>query len=799
MSSANPTDTTETTAKRADLDLAQWRDVFGRLDALLDVAPEDRLRAVELGAARGDVQVDAVLKDFCQRNTMTNAPDAVSATSAAGIAAISQALLGSTHLEAGQRCGNYRLIEPIGQGGMGSVWRGERFDGLYQSQVAVKLLGSLALSAHARARFAREGELLARLTHPHIARLLDAGLTEDHQRFLVLELVVGQDITTFAKSAALDQRATVALFRQVLAAVAFAHSQLVVHRDIKPSNVMVTTTGKVKLLDFGVAKLLDSDEVEDNLTRVVGVAYTEAYAAPEQLRGDVVGTAADVFSLGSLLHQLLTNLAPQWSMPKRELAAGMLPVPVASSSIPTDLRAIMMKALAVAPDERYATVAAFDDDLGRFLNGDVVRAQPATRLYQFRKFLLRHRWSALAGAAASVAVIASLGVALWQLQEARQQRTQALTEAARANAVNAYITDLFDASDPRIASGRDRSQITAKDLLDAGARRLETSMDDQPETKLALLGTLAEIYAHSDDRIRSEQLFQERIKLAQARFGLTHPAIHDSKITLIWSLVFAGEHKQAREQLDALEVFVAANPVAVDDNGRRKANRLHLRARIERWASVEPIARVVARYEEALAEYTRVDGSRATEDHASTLANYALALHAAKQPDNALAALDGAIAMFVRLPKRQLKDSGNLANTYSLRAQLAGSIGKKDEALTSFDSALELYKQSYGAAHPMALNVRLYRAKTLHEIDRRDEAWREIDAVSELYAGSMVNATVRYEPLYVRGQLLLAEGRHAEAITTLEQAADGWRNTKNNPRRLKDIAQLIEKAQTFVK
>ena len=150
MSPANPV---ETTPKRVELDFAQWRDVFGRLDALLDVPPEDRLRAVEQGVlkddADGHTQVHAVLKDFCQRTTMTNA------LGTAGIAAISQALLGTTHLEAGQRCGNYRLIEPIGQGGMGSVWRGERIDGLYQSQVAVKLLGSLALSAHARAVCAR--------------------------------------------------------------------------------------------------------------------------------------------------------------------------------------------------------------------------------------------------------------------------------------------------------------------------------------------------------------------------------------------------------------------------------------------------------------------------------------------------------------------------------------------------------------------------------------------------------------------------------------------------------------------
>jgi eukaryotic-like serine/threonine-protein kinase len=773
---------------RPPLSNEQWREVFARID-------DTNSRPDPAFAEVMDPTVAQALAFFC--NAVPDDP-----SQPTFFATISAALGAGAPLFAGQRCGNYSLIEPIARGGMGSVWRARREDGLYQSEVAVKLLGSLALSAQARARFAREGELLARLAHANIAHLIDAGLTADHQRFLVLEWVDGHEINHYVAHHTLTQPATVTLFRQVLAAVAFAHSQLVVHRDIKPSNVMVTHAGQVKLLDFGVAKLLDSEASDNDLTRVVGAAYTEAYAAPEQLRGEAVGTAADVFSLGCLLHQLLLNVAPQWPTTKRELSAGMPPNTVRDVPIAPDLRAIVMKALAVAPDQRYATVAAFDDDLARFLNGDAVRAQPSTKRYQFGKFFLRNRWPALFAAAASSAVIASLGVALWQLQEARAQRSKAVAEAARANAVNAYITDLFDASDPRIANvagAKDPSQITAKSLLDAGARRLETSMDDQPETKLALLGTFAEIYAHADDRVRSEELLQQRIKLAQARFGPTHPAIHDSTITSIWSLVFAGEHQRAREALAALEATTTAHPVAVDDNPRRAANRLHLRARIERWVAIEPIARVVERYDEALAEYTRVDGNRATEDHAATLANYALALHAAKQPDSALAALDRAIAMFEQLPKRQLKDSGNLANTHSLRAQLAGSLGKKDTALASFDSALELYKKSYGATHPMALNVRLYRAKTLHQMDRRNEAWREIDAVAALYAASTVDATVRFEPQHVRGQLLLAEGRTAEAIAALTQAADGWRNAKSNPRRLKDIEQLIDKARGALK
>lgn len=776
MISANPTDTNFTSdtpnyvAKRADLNLAQWRDVFGRLDALLDVPPEDRLRAVEQGAQRGDVQVAGVLKDFCQRTTTANAPET------AGIVAISQALLGSTHLEAGQRCGNYRLIEPIGQGGMGSVWRGERIDGLYQSQVAVKLLGSLALSAHARARFAREGELLARLTHPHIARLLDAGLTDDHQRFLVLELVVGQNITTFAKAEMLDQRATVALFRQVLAAVAFAHSQLVVHRDIKPSNVMVSTGGQVKLLDFGVAKLLDSDAVEDNLTRVVGAAYTEAFAAPEQLRGEAVGTAADVFSLGSLLHQLLTNVAPEWPCAKRELAEGIRPVLVANASIPTDLRAIMMKALDVAPDERYATVAAFDDDLGRFLNGEPVRAQPATRLYQFQKFLMRHRWSALAGAAASIAVIASLGVALWQLQEARAQRTQALSEAGRANQVTTFLTDLFRASDPRLAASHDKQTLTARQLLDSGTERLKTELNDQPETKIALLGILAEIYGFLDDDKRFVELNAERIRLATERFGPLHPAVIVGRLTDADADLYAGKYDAARATLMELETPVRE---VFGDKSERYATWLATIAELERRAKVLSSAEVIARFGQSLALFREVGST--TEEAAVALQNFSTALSDDNQTEAALVANARAIAL---LHGFRNADQGSLSISYQRRAEMLAVLGRHHEVGAAFDRALELLANSFGMGNTLYLDALLAKAKWLHDQGNRLEAWRLVDQVFAAPRQRSDNPLGVPEQHYVKGLLLLSEKRHAEAVAELKREVESWRGANNHPSRL---------------
>ncbi len=774
-------------ARNNELDIAQWRDVFGHLDALLEVPSQQRMQALALRVDNVEDNVVAcMLEDFCAQTTNARMPY-VSGTS--GVAAISQALLGGTRLEAGRRCGNYRLLEQIGQGGMGSVWRAERVDGLYQSEVAVKLLGSLALSAHARVRFAREGELLARLTHPHIARLLDAGLTEDDQRFLVLELVTGQDIRSYVQARALDQRAILVIFRQILSAVSFAHSQLVVHRDIKPGNVMVTTTGQVKLLDFGVAKLMTSDAENDNLTRAVGAAYTEAYAAPEQLRGELVGTAADIFSLGGLLHQLLVGAPPRWAVSKRDLAAGMQPIndQKTHTETATDLRAILMKALAVAPDERYATVAAFDDDIARYLAGEAAQAQPATRMYQLRKFLLRHRWSAMIVGAASMAVIASLGVALWQLQEARAQRTQALSEASRANQVTIFLTDLFRASDPRLAASHDKQTLTARQLLEMGSERLKTELNDQPETKIALLGILAEIFGFLEDEKRFLELNEARIKLATERFGPLHPAVLQGRLTDADADLYGGNFDQARATLTELE-----DPVrkVFGQKSERYAMWLTTRAELERRAGREPMGDVVKRFERALAVYREI--GVATEGTAIALQNYSTALSQSNRTEEALAANGQAIALLLSLKNA---DQGGLSISYRRRAEMLGVLGRNSEVGAEFHRALTVLARSYGAGNSLYLDTLLLKAKWLHGQGHRAEAWRLVDQVFAAPRQQSSNPFGVPEQHYTKGVMLLDEQRHAEAVVELQKAVDDWRNASNNPLRLAKAEAALAKAR----
>ncbi len=778
-----------TAAQRVELDLAQWRTVFGHLDALLDVPSGERMQAMSARAATvGDGAVASVLKDFCERTTLAKAPEVAGAT---GIAAISQALLGSTHLEAGQRCGQYRLIEPIGQGGMGSVWRAQRFDGLYQSEVAVKLLGSLALSAHARARFAREGDLLARLAHPHIARLLDAGLTDDHQRFLVLELVVGRDVATYVEETGIDGRAVVVLFRQIVSAIAFAHSQLIVHRDIKPGNVMVTTDGQVKLLDFGVAKLLDSDEDNDNLTRVVGAAYTEAYAAPEQLRGDAVSTRADIFSLGCLLHQLLTGESPRWSVAKRDLIAGAQPISDSPKwlAIPSDLRSIILKAIAIAPDERYETAAAFDDDLGRYLAGAPVRAQPATRRYRWRKFLIRNRWPVLAGTSAGLAILASLAVALWQLDVARTQRTQAVNEANRANQVTAFVSGLFRASDPRLASTQDKRTLTAQQLLLSGTERLKTELNDQPETKLALLGLLAEIWGFLGDDPRFAELNNERIKLGTERFGPLHPAVLEARLIDADGDLYSGNFDNARTTLMQLEAPVKT---VFGEKSERYAAWLATIAELERRVRRQSREAVIARFEQSLTIF----GALQSQSELAAIAwqNYSTALYDGNRLDDALGANAKALVMMERLKDMDL---GSVAMTHERRAEMLHAQGKEDAVEAEYDRAIDLIARSFGAESTLYLNMLLDKAHWMHQQGRRDEAWA---MVNQVFAAKRLASSDPYgvqEQFYVRGLMLLDEGKLTEAARDLKTATDGWRNANNNPTRLAKAEVALARAQTL--
>ena len=324
---------------------------------------------------------------------------------------------------AGETVGPYKLLSRIGEGGMGNVWLAERADGRFERQVAVKFVNFAVTSRAAAERFRREGRILGQLRHPHIAELMDAGLTAKGEPYLVLEYVQGQDIGQYCDNHKLGVDARIALFLDVLGAVAHAHANLVVHRDIKPSNVLVSSDGDVKLLDFGIARLLAEDTsaaAATLLTLEGGGAMTPLFAAPEQVTNGAITTATDVYSLGALLFLLLTGQHPAGPGPHSpaslvKFITGM-DAPLASQAVAQakdpassekrgatpeklrrklrgDLDTILATALKKKPAERYASVAAFGDDLRRYLRHEPIRARPDTVSYRARKYVAATAWA----------------------------------------------------------------------------------------------------------------------------------------------------------------------------------------------------------------------------------------------------------------------------------------------------------------------------------------------------------------------------------------------------------------------
>jgi len=424
---------------------ADWARLSPLLDELLDLAePQRAARLADLRAQ------DAALADELAELLARDA-----ALGQSGFLATPAVPVLADLLSAGQQIGPYTLERLLGEGGMGSVWLARRSDGRFDGQVAIKFLRAGLLGAGDADRFAREGAILARLTHPHIARLLDAGVARGGTLpYLVLEYVDGQPIDRWCDAHGLDVRARVRLVCDVLAAVAHAHNRLILHRDLKPSNILVTADGRALLLDFGVAKLLSGDGLSGaatELTQRAGAAFTPHYAAPEQLQGAEVTTATDVYAMGVLLHGLLGGGHPtsQATASSAERLRQMLQGPTRALSeavrarlageggteraelrrrvreLRGDLDTIVGRALKQAPAQRYANAAALADDLQRWLAHEPIAARPDSRWYVAAKFVRRHRLAVAAASLSTAVLTLALGTALHEGREARRQRDQA--------------------------------------------------------------------------------------------------------------------------------------------------------------------------------------------------------------------------------------------------------------------------------------------------------------------------------------------------------------------------------------
>lgn len=427
----------------------------------------------------------------------------------------------------GRRIGAYELIDLVAQGGSGSVWRARRSDDTYEGEVAVKLLNLALAGTAGSVNFRHEAGILARLRHPNIAYLLDAGVTDDGQPYLVLELIEGETIDVYCDSRRLGIEQRIRLALDVLAALAYAHAHLVVHRDVKPSNVMVTAQGQVKLLDFGIAKLIEPDAAGATAAATVygAGAMTPAYAAPEQLQGQPTSTATDVYAFGVTLYQLLGGLHPNQAVTsnlaafmretlevepekmsrrlsphartsdeeRQRVAAARGTTPAALvRRLEGDLDNIVARALQKLPEQRYASALALADDLRRHLEHQPVTARPDSLGYRVGRFVRRHRAAVLASSTALMLLVASAVVSVRQMLAAQAEREEARAQAAKAEASRQFLQLMF------AEIGAEGAALTVAELVERGAHLLDARYAPESKATVDQLIQLAGGYDFAD-------------------------------------------------------------------------------------------------------------------------------------------------------------------------------------------------------------------------------------------------------------------------------------------------------------
>jgi len=470
---------------------------------------------------------------------------------------------------------NWRLQERIGTGGMGTVFLAERRVDDFTQQAALKIVKRGMDSEQVLQRFRQERSILARLSHPNIASLLDGGVTEDGRPWFAMEYVDGVPITAYCDAQQLDIDARLALFETVCDAVHYAHRSLVVHRDLKPSNILVAANGVPKLLDFGIAKLLD-DDAGQLLTRTGVQVHTPAYAAPEQFRNEAITTATDVYALGVVLYELLAGRRPfevrrtpeelrecvlTGDPPKPSTAVTELPAteggrpdtrtsgdPAHRTGLSTerlkrrlrgDLDTICLMALHRQPEHRYNSADQMATDIRRHLDGLPVLATPDSLGYRARKFLHRHR----NGVIVTAGVITAFAIltAYYTSQLARE-RDIAVDEQRKATEVVDFVTGLFAVADPSESRG---AEVTARELLAAGAERIGTELADQPTVRATMQRVLGEVYYSLGSRERAYELLTEALEQQQSLYGDRHPETATTELTLAFLLQDDGNYERA--------------------------------------------------------------------------------------------------------------------------------------------------------------------------------------------------------------------------------------------------------------
>ncbi len=643
----------------------------------------------------------------------------------------------------GQAIGPYQLLRRVGRGGMGEVYEARRPVADFEQRVAIKLLRRGLDSEDVIRRFLRERRILAQLEHPGIARLIDGGMSEDGLPYLVMEFVTGEGLLDAVNKQDLDIESRLHLFLHICDAVAYAHRRLIVHRDIKPSNVLLSTDNEPKLLDFGIAKLLDEVD-EEALTGTGMRVLTPAYAAPEQILGQPISTATDVYSLGLILYELLTGSTPlqrsgknlervahdleQESVlrPSSAVLASGAPPSVTQASrqrrarrLSGDLDTIVLHALKREPERRYQGAAELAEDIRRHLNGHPVRAEADTIRYRLGKFVQRHRGGVTAAALALLGIIAGLVVALWQADIARRQAAIAQTQLQRAEAIKEFTLSLFREQDP-LARGKPEPR-SANELIAVGIARARTQFSDDPAQRSELLNDLGEVLVSLGDFSAAAPVLEEARAEQAGRAG-PHSAAHaQTQANLAAARLGLGETTVA------IELLEQSIDVLVGTSGADSAMALKVRAQMVKalFASGR-VDEAVTLARALLPAHEQLFGPNA----APTIARLADITMLLEQSDQLEAAESAAQSLVMRVEGAYGADSILLIRPLTLLGDLHRRRQQYPAADASYARALALARAH---RHPgMSARVLGRRGDLLRRMQRLDEAAAHFDEAASL-------------------------------------------------------------------
>jgi serine/threonine-protein kinase len=672
-----------------------------------------------------------------------------------------------------EKVGPYSVVRKLSEGGMGTVWLARRTDAMVNRSIALKLPRGGWWSARLAERLTQEREILATLSHPNIARLYDAGIAENGQPYLALEYVTGRPIDQFVAARQLSIRQRLELFLQVARAVAHAHARLIVHRDLKPSNILVTDEGEVKLLDFGIAKLLD-DPRQAGVARAESTAqhFTPDYASPEQIAGEPLGTATDVYSSGVILYELLTGTRPYTlrdaspaalqeailqAEPRRPSTAAA--APAHRRLLRGDLDTIVLKALKKRPEDRYATIDALAEDIDRYLHDHPVLARPDGGWYRVSKFVARNTMAVSAATAVLVAVLAGSGLAAWQAHVA-------VTEKEHAEEVSDFLITLFRDASPYNARAADASAL---DWLRGVKARIGQRLEDRPALRVRFLNAMGYSFLTMQDTDAAEDLLVEARDEGVRRLGENDPQTLRARVLMTQVHLIRDRLDEARAEFDRLAAFLRPREdVLAEDLVLALKNQAYLEQEGGRYEVAEALT------QEAVDIGMRRLGREHPETVGALLAR-AYVYQYSRGPASALEAAERAYRMaavvYADFPRHPRIIEGQMVYGRAL-----GDAGEAARSAEHLAQAVSDAAAVFGASSRMVGLFSLPLARYQIETGRISEALAISERAITILAQDMGPEAFHHAvAIHHRGASLLAARRAAEAEPDLRHAAVAMR------------------------